>query len=113
MLIGKERNDIGRPHDWGYPIRGIVKGDQLYLHNFEPTRWPGGNPETGYLDCDGGPTKTEVLKTRTIPGQKRYWDLCFGKRPAEEFYDLRADPDCVTNLAGRVEAAGVQAPAFR
>lgn len=102
VLIGKERTDVGRPHDWGYPIRGIVKDDRLYLHNFEPTRWPTGNPETGYLDCDGSPTKTEVLKTRTTT-QRRYWDYCFGKRPAEEFYDLRTDPDCLTNLVGRAE----------
>ena len=47
---------MGRPHDWGYPIRGLVKDDKLYLHNFEPTRWPG-NPETGYLDCDSSPPK--------------------------------------------------------
>jgi arylsulfatase A-like enzyme len=24
MLIGKERHDVGRPHDWGYPMRGII-----------------------------------------------------------------------------------------
>ena len=21
VLVGKERHDIGRPHDWGYPVR--------------------------------------------------------------------------------------------
>ncbi len=64
VLIGKERHDIGRPHDWGYPIRGIVKGNLLYLHNFRTDRWPAGNPETGYLNCDGSPTKTEILNLR-------------------------------------------------
>lgn len=103
VLIGKERTDIGRPQDAGYPIRGIVKGNWLYLRNFEPSRWPGGNPETGYLDCDGGPTKTEVLKTRLVPQQKRYWELCFGMRPGEELYDLKTDPDALANLAGRKE----------
>lgn len=99
VLIGKERTDVGRPNDWGYPIRGIIKNDLLYLHNFEPSRWPGGNPETGYGDTDGGPTKTEVLRTRLIPEQKHFWDLCFGKRPADEMYDLRLDPDCTSNIA--------------
>jgi hypothetical protein len=108
VLIGKERTDVGRPHDWGYPIRGILKNDQLYLHNFEPARWPGGNPETGYLDCDGGPTKTEVLKSRTDPQQKRYWQWCFGKRPADELFDLGRDPDCLTNLAGRADYQALQ-----
>jgi N-sulfoglucosamine sulfohydrolase len=27
------------------------------------------------------------------------WELSFGKRPAEEFYDLKRDPDSLTNLA--------------
>jgi hypothetical protein len=98
VLIGQERHDVGRPHDWGYPIRGIVKNNVLYLRNYEPTRWPACNPETGYLNCDGGPTKTVVLNGRTDPAQHRFWQLCFGKRPAEELYDLAHDADCLTNL---------------
>jgi N-sulfoglucosamine sulfohydrolase len=99
VLIGQERHDVGRPNDWGYPIRGIVKNDLLYLHNYEPTRWPACNPETGYLNCDGGATKTVVLEGRTQPSSERFWQLCFGKRPNEELYDLKTDPDCVKNLA--------------
>jgi arylsulfatase A-like enzyme len=108
VLIGKERHDVGRPNDAGYPIRGIVTGEHIYLHNFEPSRWPAGNPETGYLNCDGGPTKTEVLKARTAPGQKRLWAECFGPRPREELYDLHRDPDCLNNLAGRDETRTVR-----
>jgi arylsulfatase A-like enzyme len=100
VLIGQERHDVGRPHDWGYPIRGIVKNDALYLQNFEPSRWPVCNPETGYLNCDGGPTKTVVLQMRTDPQQRRFWQLCFGKRVSEELYDLKTDTDCVKNLVG-------------
>lgn len=40
VVFGKERHDIGRPHDVGYPIRGIVKGDYMYMKNFEISRWP-------------------------------------------------------------------------
>jgi len=100
VLVGKERHDVGRPNDWGYPIRGIVKNDVVYLRNYEITRWPTGNPETGYLNCDGGATKTEVLRARADPKQKEYWQLAFGKRPGEELYDLKQDPDCLINLAG-------------
>lgn len=99
VLIGKERTDIGRPHDWGYPIRGIIKGDAVYLENFEPTRWPAGNPETGYLDCDGGATKSFVLEAHRADASDRHWALCFGLRAGVEFYDLRSDRDCLNNLA--------------
>ena len=108
VIIGRERNDVGRPHDQSYPVRGIVKDDWLYLHNFEPSRWPGCNPETGYFDTDSSPTKTEVLKTRLVPEQKYFWDVNFGKRPQEELYDLKRDPDCVHNLAGQAEYAARQ-----
>ena len=99
VLLGQERHDVGRPHDWGYPIRGIVKDDALYLRNYEPTRWPAGNPETGYLNTDGSPTKTHILQARREGRDTRFWELAFGKQPAEELYDLKLDPDCLTNLA--------------
>jgi N-sulfoglucosamine sulfohydrolase len=109
VLIGKERTDIGRPQDWGYPTRGIVKNGWLYLRNFEPARWPAGNPETGYLDCDGGATKTVVLEAHRRDPADLHWALCFGLRPAEELYDLRADPDCLRNLAASAGAAATRA----
>jgi hypothetical protein len=99
VLVGKERHDVGRPHDWGYPVRGIVRGEMLYLRNYEPDRWPAGNPETGYLNTDGSPTKTDILNARREGRETRFWDLAFGKRPEEEFYDLKQDPFCLKNLA--------------
>ena len=99
VLIGKERTDVGRPHNWGYPIRGIVTAEHLYLHNYEPTRWPAGNPETGYLDTDGSPTKSLILDLGRANRTDRFWQLNFGMRPADELYDLRTDRDCVRNLA--------------
>jgi N-sulfoglucosamine sulfohydrolase len=99
VLVGMERHDIGRPHDAGYPTRGLVKGGFLYLENFEPSRWPACNPETGYLNVDAGPTKTFILEARRKNPADPHWALCFGKRPAAELYDLGADPDCVQNLA--------------
>ncbi len=98
VLIGKERHDIGRPKDAGYPIRGIVKNDLLYIRNYETDRWPACDPVTGYLNCDGSPTKTQILNAHRKNAKNRFWHLCFGKRPSEEFYDLKRDPDCVRNL---------------
>lgn len=98
VLVAKERHDTGRPNDWGYPIRGIISDDFVYLKNYEPERWPTGMPETGYLDCDGSPTKTEILDAFNTDKHK-LWEMSFGKRGAEEFFDLQKDPDCANNLA--------------
>ena len=108
VLIGKERHDVGRPQDQGYPIRGMVKGEFLYLQNFEPDRWPAGNPETGYLNTDGGATKTVVLNQRRSGANTKFWELCFGKRPAEELYQIGRDPACMTNLANSPEYQGIK-----
>ena len=99
MIVGKERHDIGRPDDVGYPIRGLISEGYLYIRNFEPGRWPAGDPVTGYLNSDGGPTKTTILDQRRSGEEMRYWSLNFGRRPAEELYSLEADPDNVNNLA--------------
>ena len=100
VLLGKERHDVGRPNDWGYPIRGIVKGEYLFIQNFEPSRWPAGNPVTGYLNCDGSPTKTEVLALRKNLETFHYWDSNFGKRPEFELYNIKKDPECMVNIFG-------------
>ena len=100
-LIGKERTDVGRPHDWGYPIRGIVTRSHLFLKNYEPNRWPAGNPETGYTDTDASPTKTLILEHGRMDRANQFWHLNFGMRPAEEFYDLSVDVGCSQNLAGQ------------
>jgi arylsulfatase A-like enzyme len=106
VLIGKERTDVGRPNNWGYPIRGIVTAEHLYLRNYEPTRWPAGNPETGYLDTDGSPTKSFILDLGRANRADRYWQRNFGMRPPDELYDLRTDRDCVRNLAADSAHAG-------
>lgn len=99
VLIGKERHDVGRPHDWGYPIRGIVKNGMLYLQNFETDRWPAGNPETGYLNTDGSPTKTEILRMRRQEVADTFWKQSFGKRAEQELFDISHDRQCTNNLA--------------
>ncbi|MEK0445229.1 MAG: hypothetical protein RLZZ399_550 [Verrucomicrobiota bacterium] len=107
VLVGRERNDVGRPGDVGYPIRGMVGEGWLYVENCEPSRWPACNPETGYLDTDGSPTKSFILNARREKGADPFWEWCFGMRPGRELYQLREDPDCVRNLAGE-RAADVE-----
>jgi hypothetical protein len=105
VLVGRERHDPGRPRNQGYPVRGIVADGLMYLRNYEPDRWPAGNPETGYLDVDSSPSKTAILRGRRTPAGEAYWQASFGLRPEEELYDLQADPDCVDNLVGHLGRA--------
>lgn len=94
MLAGKERHDMGRPNDWGYPVRAIRTPEFFYSHNYHPERWPACNPETGYGNCDDGPTKTWIVDHKDI-----FYDLAFNYRPEEELYDIVNDPQCLKNLA--------------
>ncbi|HEX3871145.1 MAG TPA: sulfatase [Pirellulales bacterium] len=94
MIAGKERHDIGRPHDWGYPVRAIRTPEFLYIHNYFPDRWPACDPETDYGNCDPSPTK-DLLKA--MGGY--YYDISFGKRPADALYRMPDDQECIYNLA--------------
>jgi N-sulfoglucosamine sulfohydrolase len=105
VLIGKERHDYSRPNNAGYPIRGIVGKDHLYIYNYELDRWPTGNPELGYLDCDGSPTKTYILNQKREGKDTAFWDMSFGKRTVnEELFNIASDRECMENLA-QVEKA--------
>ena len=99
IIIGKERHDVGRENDNGYPVRAIITDSYFYSLNFKPERWPAGNPETGYLNTDGSPTKSEILNLRRKGINENYWNLAFGKRDQETLYDLKKDPDCIENVA--------------
>lgn len=94
MLVGKERHDIGRPQDLGYPVRALRTKEYLYVHNFFPDRWPAGNPETDFGNVDPSPSK-EIIKR--LGGH--FYDLSFGKRAPDELYRLSDDPETINNLA--------------
>lgn len=99
VIIGQERHDVGRPDDAGYPVRGLIKDGFLFLRNYKSGRWPSGNPETGYLNCDGSPTKSMILMMRRSDISSEYWNLGFGLRGDEELYYITSDPECLNNLA--------------
>lgn len=102
-LLGKERHDIGRTDgdqlSVGYPVRAIRNDKFLYVRNFKPNRWPVGDPEYDFLNCDASPTKTFLQSLPVSSSESDYFEMSFGKRPAEELYDMEKDPDCVHNLA--------------
>lgn len=98
VCMGRERHDLGREGDVGYPVRCIRTDQFLYVRNLKPELWPAGNPETGFTGCDSSPTKELILDQRSR-GATYYFDLAFGKRPPEELYAIADDPDCMHNLA--------------
>ncbi len=117
-VVGVERHfPGGRKGGWGYPMRAFRTEQYLYIHNLAPDRWPAGDPEGpvwpdddptgGFGDCDGSPTKAYLCNHRK--DQAYYFDLAFGKRPAEELYDVKKDPYQLQNLADRGQYADVKA----
>jgi N-sulfoglucosamine sulfohydrolase len=120
VLCGKERHVPGqeRPDVGGTPMRSVRTRDFLYIRNFRPNRWPAGTPDAEkaviagrwLADCDNGPTKLFMVDHRDDDAaSRRRYDLAFAKRPAEELYDLRADPGQMTNVAEEEEYSYVRA----
>lgn len=98
-------------------MRAIRTHDYLYLRNFLPDRWPAGTPNyekatfypSYYGDVDGGPTKSYMIAHHQDDSlHARLFALTFNKRPAEELYDLKKDPDQLNNLAGNRRYAEIQ-----
>ncbi len=98
-----ERHTWCRPEGATYPMRAIRSHDFLYIRNFESDRWPTGGPDfissnkTPHGDVDACPTKSFLLAYQNK--YPRAFNLCFGKRPAEELYEVDRDFSQVHNLA--------------
>ena len=110
-LLGKERHDNGtREGDQivvGYPVRAIRNDQYLYSHNYKQDRWPAGDPEFGYNNCDDSPTKSYLTELKETDPDYKYFVMSFGKRPADELFDIIKDPDCINNLATDPKYASV------
>jgi N-sulfoglucosamine sulfohydrolase len=104
VFIGRERHAFCRKDNVGYPCRAIRTHRYLYIRNFEPDRWPAGDPER-YGDIDGGPTKTFMMEHRSDPNMIRFFQMALEKRPSEELYDLSKDPGQLNNVAALPEYA--------
>jgi len=97
VFLERERHANVRKGDLSYPVRGIRTKDFLYLKNFEPDRWPAGDPNAHisvgqYGDVDNSISKFLIMQMEEKPSDKDYFQLAFEKRPAEEFYVLADDP---------------------
>ncbi len=118
VVTGRERH-VGNAREGNlpYPMRALRTKEFLYLRNFAPDRWPMGSPfavtdasapdaaalETNtyaaFADMDASPTKAWLIARRNDPQWKSHYQRAFGKRPAEELYDLRRDRDQINNVA--------------
>ncbi|WP_111708885.1 sulfatase family protein [Lutibacter citreus] len=103
VLLGRERHDVGRSNqdgtDLSYPVRAIRTSKYLYVHNIKPERWPVGNPEFGFLNCDASPTKKYLTDLKPENAEYQYFIMSFGKRQEDELYNIEDDPHCMVNLA--------------
>lgn len=128
VFIGRERHvENARAEYLPYPQRAIRTGDYLYIVNFRPDRYPLGDPyrldgnnvptteeiteETRVTlpDEDAGPAKAWLVSQRNDPKWKPYFDRAYGKRPREELYDLKKDPQQMNNVAADPAYTGARA----
>ncbi len=128
VITGRERHvAAAREDNLPYPQRALRTTDYLYIRNFKPDRWPLGSPlgvtETdaptadilsnntfaAFPDMDASPTKAWLIEHRNEPEWKWHYDYAFAKRPGEELFDLRNDPEQVKNVAGDPAFAEVKA----
>ncbi len=113
VVTGFERHIICRRNGVGYPARGIRTKKFSYIRNYEPSRWPAGDPDfvsshQGFIgDCDRGASKSFLMNNCTRSDIAPYYLLSFGRRPGEELYDMEADPHQLHNLAGEKQYAQV------
>ena len=120
MVTGRERHVGGAREGYlPYPQRSLRTRDFIYIVNFEPDRWPMGDPKglddpstpapdfetlaydtfVAYADLDASPTKAWMIHHREDHDVEPLYDLAFGKRPREELYDLNEDPHYMNNVA--------------
>jgi uncharacterized sulfatase len=114
VFIGRERHAWVRAGGLGYPARAIRTTDFLFIQNLAPDRWPAGDPESPpeseieriFGDTDAGPSKKFVLNHRE--SDPKFFNLACAKRPAEELYDLRKDPEQLVNIATEKDYAATK-----
>ena len=129
VIVGRERHvTLARTGNLPYPQRAIRTGDYLYIRNYKPERWPMGtaagfgspdgplppyeqlddNTFGAFGDLDASPTKAWILSHRDEPNMDRFFDFAFGRRPAEELYDLKNDPHQMHNVAADADYKSVK-----
>lgn len=106
VYLERERHANVRKGDLSYPMRAVRDHQYLYIRNMIPERNPAGDPTVHqsvgqFGDVDNSITKYLIMSMegKGSVNSLDYFKLSFGKRPAEELYDVVADPYQLMNLA--------------
>ena len=105
VISAFERHTIARRGGVGYPMRAIRTHKYAYIRNYEPDRWPAGDPDynappQGFFgDVDRGVTKSFLMAHALDPEIRPYYLMAYGRRPPEELYDIEKDPHQLRNIA--------------
>ncbi|PIB39379.1 sulfatase [Maribacter sp. 4G9] len=104
VFLERERHANVRKGNLSYPSRAVRTHEYLYIRNFEPDRWPAGDPTVHqsvgqYGDVDNSITKYLIMQHKESYKGKPYFQWAFGKRPDEELYVLANDPYNLENVA--------------
>ena len=124
VIAGRERHvAFANENNLPYPQRSLRTPDFLYIRNFKPERWPLGYPAdlsdtntptqedleantyAAFADMDASPTKAWLVLHRNESQWKKFYEIAFAKRPGEELYDLRKDPNQMNNVAAEAAYA--------
>jgi N-sulfoglucosamine sulfohydrolase len=105
VFTGRERHTQMRAGGVGYPMRAVRTRDFLYIRNYEPDRWPSGDPPD-FGDIDNGLSKEFVVARKDSADFGKFYQLACAKRPAEELYDLKRDTAQQVNVATDRKYAG-------
>lgn len=133
VFAGRERHSSSRYMNRGYPQRLIRNKDFLLVWNLKSDRWPAGDPqaikpgtknelvpifgidekgkhqaEWAFTDIDASPTKSFIIENWQAAKFRYFFDLAVAKRPEYELFNVKEDPFCLDNLAGKPEYASVE-----
>lgn len=133
VFSGRERHSSSRYLNWGYPQRMIRSTDYLLIWNIKPERWPAGAPQRikpgtenellpmygidengkhhsdwAFTDIDAAPTKSFIIENVNDEKIRPFFDLAHAKRPEFEFFNVKEDPYCLNNIAGKPEYAAIE-----
>ena len=109
-VTSMERHTVSRKGGLGYPMRALRTLEWLIIRNFEPDRWPAGDPPpftpvfySEYGDVDESPTKKYIVDNMEDPYVIPFYKLAFHKRHEYELYYIPDDPENLVNLANKKE----------